>query len=330
MTQNEKAEKLLATTKIIFGPINSRRLGISLGIDLIPAKTCTYNCVYCECGKTTDLTLKRRNFFTTKSVIKAIKKVLQNKQHIDYITFSGSGEPTLAKNIGEIITYLKKNYPQYKIAVLTNGSLFSKLKVRKDLLSADLIVPTFNTINPITFEKIQQPSEQLKIKNIINGLIKFRKEFKNQIWLELFIIPGMNDTINELKALKKQIEKIKPDKIQINTIDRPGTEKWVIKPTQKEIIKISKFFTGFSVEIIEQQNKPVNNSVDFLSENKKIIEANIIEILKRRPSRNMDLLIGLSIKESKLDYFLNKLSKENLILTEKINEEIFYKMRQSE
>lgn len=150
--------------KYLFGPVPSRRLGISLGVDLVLHKTCSLNCIYCECGRTTNLTVQRNEYVPTEIVLSELNHFLASNPKLDYITFSGSGEPTLHSGIGEIVNYLKNNFPSYKIALLTNGTLFNQSKIRQEVKSIDLILPSLDAVSDKVFQKINQPFRELSIK----------------------------------------------------------------------------------------------------------------------------------------------------------------------
>lgn len=170
--------------KHLFGPVPSRRLGMSLGIDLIPKKVCSLNCVYCEVGKTTKLTLDRMEYVKYGRVIAELKQFMSNDPKIDYITFSGSGEPTLNSRIGDVINFIRKEYPDVKIAVLTNGTLLFDQKLRTELLQANVILPSLDAASQSAFEKINRPDSNLKIETYIQDLIDLRKEYKGNIFIE--------------------------------------------------------------------------------------------------------------------------------------------------
>ncbi|AZO95398.1 radical SAM protein [Halocella sp. SP3-1] len=234
--------------KYIFGPVLSRRLGNSLGIDLVPYKTCSLDCIYCECGKTNNLTARREEYVPTKDVINELDRYLINKPEIDYITFSGSGEPLLHNGIKRIINYLKDNY-DYKIALLTNGIHFIDRSVIEEVERVDLIIPSLDGVTQETFIKINRPLKNIFIDDVIDGLIKLRSNFSNQIWLEIFIIPGINDNNDELVKFKEVIKKIKPDRVQLNSLDRIGTLKNIKKASEKELQSIAELFEG-KIDII--------------------------------------------------------------------------------
>ncbi|NLV26208.1 MAG: radical SAM protein [Methanomicrobiales archaeon] len=279
----------------IFGPVISRRLGRSLGIDLIPFKTCSYNCVYCECGATTDLTSQRREFFPPDIIIKQLDDALASSPKLDYITFAGSGEPTLSLSLGPVLAHLKENYPSYKIAVLTNGSLCTNPDVRQELLPADLISPTMTTPSQEIFEKIHRPAQDLSVKDIIQGMVSLRNEYSGQIWLEVFLIPTINTSTEDLENLRETVYLIRPDRVQLNYLDRPGTESWVSPPGHSMLKDIQKYFSegGIPVDIIG-----LDYQIPILSPDDTSVSL-IDETLRRRPctAEDIALMTGLTAPE---------------------------------
>jgi wyosine [tRNA(Phe)-imidazoG37] synthetase (radical SAM superfamily) len=306
--------------KHIFGPVCSRRLGRSLGIDLLPFKTCTYSCVYCECGATTDLTTRRREFFPTRDVIKELDQVLSRRPDLDFITLAGSGEPTLSLSIGPVITHLKTTYPQYPVAVLTNGSLFHLPEVRHELAEADLIIPTLTTARQQTFERIHRPAPGLSIDTIIQGLIELRAEFSHEIWLEVFVVPPLNTTEDELTALRDAIQRIHPDRVQLNTLDRPGTEAWVRAADPDELKRFRAFLKDdISVDVIgipQSRAHLPGFSDDLLS--------GIRETIARRPCTAEDVarMTGLHLEE--VLKYLAELMHQGRVRTRRGKRGIFY------
>lgn len=235
--------------KYLKGPVYSRRLGKSLGINIITDKSCSFDCVYCEVGKTTNLTLKRKEYTPTDKIISELDDYLSQNPNLDYITFSSTGEPTLHSKIKNIIKFIKNNYPNYKIALLTNSSLLWKKSVREDILEVDLIIPSLDAVSTKAFKKINKPEKSLIINKIIDGLLKLKNEFRGEIWLEIFIIPGINNNSQELKKFADLIKKIKPDKVQFNSLDRPGTEKWVKKLSKKQKKEIKSYFLNLKMDL---------------------------------------------------------------------------------
>lgn len=246
--------------KYVFGPVPSRRLGISLGIDLVKDKRCNFNCVYCECGATKEYTEERKQYVDLNQLKKEIDQVLK-KVTPDYITFSGSGEPTLNSDLGVIAHWIKENY-KIKTALITNSSLFYKDEVIEESLEFDLIIPTLNAITENVFQKINRSSKECSIEKIKLGLEKLSKKFKGSIYIEFFVIEGINDTEGELKKYVEYLKTIKYTKLQLNSLARKGAEDWVKPVSKVHLEKIKKYFEEnkiFNVEIIgecsEEQNK---------------------------------------------------------------------------
>ena len=220
--------------KHVFGPVPSRRLGVSLGVDLVTSKSCNMNCVFCECGATRKLTLRRERFKNPEKVKEEISEVLK-KIRPDYITFSGSGEPTLSKDIGEIIDWIKE-HTDIKVCVITNGLLLEDGQVLEEIKKADLIIPTLNSIDNLTFKKINRPSAEVDVAQVMGGLRNLSEKYTGDIFVETFIIEGLNDSDEHTEKMAKFLKNLKFTKLQLNTLDRPGTEKWV-KPASQETLK---------------------------------------------------------------------------------------------
>ena len=297
--------------RYLFGPVPSRRLGISLGVDLVPHKVCSLNCIYCESGRTTNLTIERKEYIPINEVLKELNDYLSQKPNLDFITFSGAGEPTLNSGIGKVISFLKENYPRYKIAILTNSTLLSDNKLRKEISKIDLLLPSLDAVSEQVFKKLNRPFSSLIINKIIDGLIKFRREFKGKIWLEIFLADGINDTNEELNLLKQKIIEIEPDKVQLNSLDRPGTE-FLIKPLSKEKLqKIAEYLKPLHVEIIAKFK--TRNRIKSFNKN---IEDQILETIRRRPCTDIDLTNMLNIHLNELNKYLSEMLNKNLIKTE--------------
>jgi wyosine [tRNA(Phe)-imidazoG37] synthetase (radical SAM superfamily) len=303
-----------------FGPVPSRRLGISLGVDIIPYKTCTLDCVYCECGKTTDLRIERKGFVNPKIILDEVKAVVSGDTLIEYITFSGSGEPTLNKDIGVIISGIKE-ITDIPVAVLTNGTLLYLKEVQEDLMKADVVLPSLDAVTPHVFSKINRPHKGLSIDLIIDGLITFRNEFSGEIWLEVFIAKGINDNEEELDKIFRNIKKIKPDKVQLNSLDRPPAcdniqpveiktleniiEKWKDLPVEVEIIKR-----------IRKRDEIISFS--------RNLENNILNTINRRPLTIEDLEALTSKNKLELFKYIDVLEKEKKIQVQIVGNKIFY------
>ena len=318
--------------KYLFGPVPSRRLGISLGIDLLRDKICSFNCIYCECGRTSRQTMTRDEFVPTADVITEINDYLKNFDMPDYITFSGSGEPTLHSGIGEIVEHIKSINPEIKVALLTNATLLSDPKVREEISKIDVVLPTINGISAESVKRISRPLGNFDSEKIIEGLISLRKEIKNSkasttkqtIWLAYFAVEGINTSEEELALAKEAILQIMPDRVQLNTLDRPAAESWV-KPSSKETLeKIIEFWNlidehGIPVEIVSKYR-----SRREIRSYKIDIEHSILSTISRRPCTLEDISDSLMLHISEVTKYIDVLEKEKKIKLQIEDRGVFY------
>lgn len=286
----------------LYGPVPSRRLGYSLGVDLLPFKTCSLNCVYCQLGRTQKTTARRVKFFSEKQILEEVKEFLKTGARVDFITFSGSGEPTLNKSIGRLIRKIKK-MTGVPVAVLTNSTLLSRPAVRKELAAADVVVPSLDAASQKVFEKVNRPHPSLRAEKIVDGLIRFRRQFKGQLWLEILLVKGINDSPAQLKKLKAAAEKIEPDKIHLNTVVRPPAENRALPLSPEEMQTIKEFF-GERAEVVASFRK---KEQDKAPEN---IAQAILSIVRRRPVSLEDLEHSLGLTREELSLHLQRLVEQ--------------------
>jgi len=295
---------------------------MSLGVDLVPKKVCSLDCVYCEVGKTTKLTIEKKEYIPYSVVTAELAEYFVNNPDPDFITFSGSGEPTLNSGIGEVLEFIKLHKPNIPIAVLTNGTMLSNKLVRDAIKKADLVLPSLDAATEDVFRKINCPQDNLSIETYIEGLISFSKEFKGKIWLEIFILPGYNNHPEELTELKKAILRIKPDSVQLNTLDRPGAIHGLIPATNEELRRIKAFWMLPNVEIIASAPQRKN-----IQAYRKDMETAITETIIRRPCTMDDLTELLRIPPNEIIKYLNVLTAENKIETVSQERGIFYQVK---
>jgi wyosine [tRNA(Phe)-imidazoG37] synthetase (radical SAM superfamily) len=298
--------------KHLFGPVNSRRLGLSLGVDLVPAKICNYDCIYCEVGVTTGLTVKRREYTPTSEIIAELDEFFAglNEESAgwpDFVTLTSSGEPTLHIGIGEVIRYVKRQL-DIPVAVLTNGALLNDPQVRIDLLAADVVVPSLDAARSATFAAINRPApECADPEEIIAGLVDFAEEFGGEIWLEILLVAGINDSEEDIDALVAAVDRISPDRVQLNTVLRPPAEAWAQPLSEKRMKEIAARFKNCRVEII----------ADFSGRAAKRPERpermEILEMLKRRPCTKIDICEATGLAGEDVDRLLNELDSSSLI-----------------
>ncbi|MDD4919431.1 MAG: radical SAM protein [Bacteroidales bacterium] len=305
--------------KHLFGPVPSRRLGMSLGVDMVPKKICSLNCVYCEVGRTTLLTRQRKEYVPEREIIGELKDFFANHPDPEIITFSGYGEPTLNTALGSIISYLKAQKPAVPVAVLTNGTLLNDPQVRQSLLRADLVLPSLDAATEEVFRKINRPADTLDLQSYIGGLEGFRKEFKGRIWLEVFILPGFNDHKAELDALKEVFLRISPDSIQLNTLDRPGTEEGIRSATLLELEHIREYWDIPGVEIIS--SSALRKSTTAYRED---VQNAILETISRRPCTLDDIACITGLHVSEINKYLDTLEATGNIRTERQERGLFY------
>jgi wyosine [tRNA(Phe)-imidazoG37] synthetase (radical SAM superfamily) len=307
----------------LFGPVHSRRLGRSLGIDLVPVKTCSFDCVYCECGHTTRETIERQEFFPIQDVLKELQHYLSSSPELDFITFSGSGEPTLSNSIGGVIRFLKQFFPGYRVAVLTNGSLLWRPEVRGDLLPADVVLPTLSSVFDDTFRKIQRPAPGIQVAQILEGLERFREEYPGEIWLEVFIIPGINTSPGELNGLRTAIERIAPDKVQLNTLDRPGTEDWVRPASPEELEQIRETLGIAGVKAVEPIGYELTAGATMNGEWTDAV-AMVHELLRHRPCTLDDISASTCLSRREILKILREIQINSEIEEKREERGIFF------
>ncbi len=307
--------------KYIFGPVLSRRLGISLGVDLVTHKTCSLDCVYCECGKTTNLTLEQKEYVRFSDIKKELDHFWTHHDDPDYITFSGAGEPTLNNRLGQIIEYIKKNKPHIKTSVLTNSTLFDDPAVRQALLMADLVIPSLDAVSKKAFIRINRPDKGLNITDILKSIEIFAREYKGKIWLEVFILPGFNDSESDLILLKEAINKIDPDLVQLNTLDRPGTMSDIEPASKFELERVSEILGFDNIEIIAKIDENIKTNPEIA---RKDIKAAIIKTINRRPCTKQDLLQLLGVDRQILEKHITMLEQEKMIIGKLQERGIFY------
>ena len=288
--------------KYLFGPVFSRRLGHSLGIDLLPPKICTFNCIYCEVGPTTEATCERREYVPTGEIIAEIDQLLASGaggKPIDVFTLTAMGEPTLHSGLGRIIAHLKEKSDK-PVAVLTNGSLFFDPEVRRELQGADIVIPSLDSARQESFEQVNQPAVCINLAQLIEGLVSFGSEFQGEIWLEILLVRGVNDSRADLVALRDAVARINPARIQLNTVARPPMDHSAGPVTQAKMDEAR-------AVISEQYRGRIDILVDFQGTNmmkggrkEELLEELATEIeamLQRRPCTIEEIDKALDIRD---------------------------------
>jgi wyosine [tRNA(Phe)-imidazoG37] synthetase (radical SAM superfamily) len=303
--------------KYLYGPVPSRRLGRSLGIDIVPFKVCTLDCVYCQLGGTTEKTLRRRDYVPVEAVLAELKDKLAEGLEADFISISGSGEPTLNSRLGELIEGIKKitNIP---VAILTNGTLLYKQDVRADCAKADVVLPSLDAGDEQIYQRINRPDAGLSIEKLISGLCAFRNEFPGRIWLEVFFIEGFNTDNEQIAKIKDAIDRIRPDKVQLNTAVRPTAEPG-IKSIDAEKLQAIAEELGEKCEVIADfspagQGRHIEGKAE-----------DLLSMLKRRPCSLSDICSALGISRDEALKYITHFQQQGVLNSEKKDGVIFFK-----
>jgi len=306
----------------LFGPVPSRRLGRSLGVDLVPKKVCTLDCIYCESGHTTRKTTKRKEYIRSADIITELEAWFDVNEDPDYITFSGAGEPTLNAGIGDIIQHIKRMKPNLPVALITNGTLLSDPALQEELMEVDLLLPSLDAATQEVFELINRPDGALTAREHAEGLIRFSKRFPGKIWLEIFVVPGINDHEQEILALREVISQIDPDAIQLNTLDRPGTEAGMVPATKEELEYFTRTLDLPGTEIIAAAGREKKGKT-----NEQDVRNAILSTLSRRPCTSADLERSLGLPPDEIERYLEMLHAEKTIIPVEQERGIFYRMK---
>ncbi|MBF0227145.1 MAG: radical SAM protein [Desulfobacterales bacterium] len=308
------------TKSFIYGPVPSRRLGYSLGLDIVQYKVCTYDCIYCQIGKTTDKIIDRTPYIPADIIIQQALKKLNESQHPDFITIGGSGEPTLNSEIGLIINEIKKN-TRIPLAVITNGSMFWDEQIVNSLMPADVILPSLDAYYNLIFEQINRPHPDINFEKMVNSLITFRKIYQGKIWLEIFLLDGINISEESAYKFKAWVEKINPDKVHLNTAVRPTSEKFAKIALHDDMEKFSKII-GEKAEIIVdiKREKRTENEVD--------VDSEILNIISRRPSTVEDIESILGISKLVIFKHIDNLVEKKCLDKIKQKELFFYQIKE--
>ncbi|MCX8064049.1 MAG: radical SAM protein [Candidatus Hydrogenedentes bacterium] len=310
----------------VFGPVLSRRLGRSLGVDVVPYKFCTQDCIYCQLGKTTHKTVERNFSQPVEKIIQELKDKLNCGP--DFITIGGSGEPTLCKNLGEIIDSIK-SITEIPVAVLTNGSLFYLPNVRKDVVHADVVCPSLDAGKDDTFQKINHPEKSINFKKFIEGLIEFRKEYKGKIWLEIMLIKGFNDSTEEIQRIAKYASLISPDRIHLNTITRPPAISSVEGLSFEAMKNLCGIFNPPAEVIADLKSNDLPHKINFSTPvtAEEDIDKQILEIIQRHPCSPIELAEILKVPLSKILKKLENLDKEEVIVKFTVRGKELYRLK---
>jgi wyosine [tRNA(Phe)-imidazoG37] synthetase (radical SAM superfamily) len=299
----------------VFGPVPSRRLGRSLGIDLVPFKTCTYDCVYCQLGRTTNRTMELREWFSLGNIMSEVKDNLSSKP--DYITLSGSGEPTLYSRMGDLIEGIR-SLTDIPVAVLTNGSLLWDAEVRRQIAGAQLVVPSLDVGDDSVFQKVNRPHPDISFRQMVEGLVDFRREYRGSLWLEVFVLEGLTSIQGEAMKLAALVKKIAPDRVQLNTVTRPPAEDFAVKVSEKALRDVASLFDPPAEIIADFRKESPGNAFTATRES-------VLDTIRRRPCSVEDIAGGHGIHRHEAIKHIEELLARGLIEKTITNETVYYR-----
>ncbi len=302
--------------KHVFGPVASRRLGRSLGIDVVPYKTCTFDCVYCQLGRTTCQTIEPRAWFSVEEILADVRSALDTGP--DYVTIGGSGEPTLYADLGTLIAELKR-LTTTPVAVLTNGSLLWRRGVREALQQADVVIPSLDAGDEVAFLVVNRPHEALSAEQVWQGLVEFRRGYRGACWLEVFLIDGPSNAEPRLGRLIERASQLGADRVQLNTATRPPAESWVVPASPERLAEIALAFTP-PAEVIGPYPASASPALG------RVTRETVLGLLQRRPCTLADIAAGLEAHRHEVIKILDGLMADRQVQTEMVGEQACFRL----
>ena len=311
------------TCRHVYGPVASRRLGRSLGIDLVPFKTCTYDCIYCQLGRTTNKTVERKQYVAVEEVLTELERKLAAGDIADYISLAGSGEPTLHAGIGELIGGIKR-LTHIPVAVLTNGSLLWMSEVQDALMAADLVMPSLDAGDESMFRHVNRPHRGISFERLVEGIAGFTKRFPGEVWLEVFLLAGVTSVPADAKRIADLCKRIGPSRVQLNTASRPPAEAFAYAVAPDRLEKLATLFEG-TVEVISES---VDTEAPALPR-RPVSDEEILALLSRRPCTLQGVSSGLALRPGEVVKMLDGLSRQGTVRTVRRNGALFYEAARS-
>lgn len=301
----------------IFGPVPSRRLGLSLGVDPVVPKTCTMDCVYCELGPTTERTVRRAPYVDVDAILAELAQRLAERPRIDFVTISGSGEPTLNSDLDRLMSGIRR-LTDLPVAVLTNGSLMTDSAVCEVLTRADVVAPSLDAATQATFEAVNRPDPSLRVREIADAIASFRQHFGAKLWLEALFVAGLNDDSDELGALAEAIARIEPDRVHLNTIVRPPTDPNV-KPVSAGRLREIARVLGPRAELIAGTTERVQMMIDRGSEEL------IVAMAARRPVTVLDIARAIGTSQADAAKIVGALTEKRVLELVRHGGKLYYR-----
>jgi len=301
--------------RYIFGPVPSRRFGRSLGIDLIPLKTCSLNCIFCQLGRTSEKTIVRKEFISPDDVIAELKDWLKTDGKADYITLSGSGEPTLHSRFGDVLKFIRSNC-EIPAVLLTNGTMLHIPEVREAACQADIVKVSLSAWDQTSFRWVNRPHGELHFEQLFEGQTAFRTHFKGKLWVEVFLVSGVNSMHDDVRKIAALVEEIRPDRIHLNTAVRPPAEDFVAPLSEKQLASLARLFRPTAEVIAEFSAK--------LKDGMQTSQETIFSMLLRRPCTANQIAEVFGMHLNEVLKYLGSLMRDGQIRAGRKDTEIYY------
>jgi len=305
-----------ATRRHVYGPVPSHRLGRSLGVDLVPFKTCAYNCIYCQLGRTTDLTITRREYVPVEQILVQLKEKLRTGPTPDYVSLAGSGEPTLHARIGKLIAGIKR-LTRIPVAVLTNGLLLSMRDIQDALMEADLVLPSLDAGDADLFRLVDRPHAQIEFDAMVDGLAVFRERFTKPVWLEVMLLAGITGIRAEVEKIAALARRIRPERVQINTITRPPCEEFAYPVSPDVMAAFARLFGRGASVVSEHRPRRAAGSGT-------LADGDILALLTRRPCTARGISKGLGLHLGEIIKRLDLLTDRGAVTPVRKNGSVFF------
>ena len=305
-----------ATRRHVYGPVPSHRLGRSLGVDLVPFKTCTYNCIYCQLGRTTDLTITRREYVPVDEILIQLREKLRTGPTPDYVSLAGSGEPTLHARIGKLIAGIKR-LTRIPVAVLTNGLLLSMRDIQDALMEADLVLPSLDAGDADLFRLVDRPHAQIEFDAMVDGLAVFRERFTKPVWLEVMLLAGITGIRAEVEKIAALARRIRPERVQINTITRPPCEEFAYPVSPDVMAAFARLFGRGASVVSEHRPRGAAGSGT-------LADGDILALLTRRPCTARGISKGLGLHLGEIIKRLDLLTDRGAVTPVRKNGSVFF------
>ncbi|MFC1886335.1 radical SAM protein [Thermodesulfobacteriota bacterium] len=301
--------------KYLFGPVPSRRFGRSLGVDLTPYKTCSLDCIFCQLGRTTNKTVVRQEYASIESVLNELAEWFETPEKADYITLSGSGEPTLHSEFGTVLDFIR-SHSKIPAVLLTNGTMLHLPEVREAASHADVVKVSLSAWNQSSYEWVNRPHPHLRFDQLIDGQKAFRKHFKGQLWMEVFLVDAINSTPSDVQKIAALAELIQPDRIHLNTVVRPGAEDFARALSRERMTDLAHLFHP-DAEIIAEFKPDPTGDVELNHEK-------ILSMLERRPCTSKEIASVFGMHFNEVSKYLGKLMREGLIRVDLNHTDLYY------